>query len=251
MVLPPITKQQQTILLLLYRFRFLNRIHIQTLLHHKTFNRINVWLKDLTGKNYIAKIADIESKINIIPSKYYLSVNGIRHLKTQPTSEIKYLSKLYRESKRSEAFINQCLFIADIYIYLSKKYTSDFSFYTQSDYSLHGLIKELFPLFVFRKRGNEPYFLVEIFREKPPKKAYIPRLEKYIQFATKGQWTMQELQPKILLICPDSKLRKAIYRETKNLLIDENTDNLEVFITTKDQIENKSIESEIWEKIEQ
>jgi len=252
MVLPPITKQQQTILLLLYRFRFLNRIHIQTLLNHKTFNRINVWLKDLTEKNYIGKIVDTESKINIIPSKYYLSVNAIRYLKTQPNCELKYLSKLYRENKRSEAFIDQCLFIADIYIYLSKKYTTDCAFYTQSDYSLHGLIKELFPLFVFRKKEDEPYYVVEIFKENMPrKKAIRPRIEKYIQFFSQDRWLQNELPPKILFICPDIKMKNIVNKDTKQILDDEDVKDLSIYVTTSDQIRTQNIEGEIWEQIEE
>ena len=254
MVLPPITEQQQQILLLLYRFRFLNRIHIQTLLHHKTFNRVNVWLKDLTEKNYIGKIVDTESKINIIPTKYYLSVNGIRYLKSQPNCEIKYLSKIYRESKRSEAFINQCLFIADIYIYLSEKYkqTEGFVFYTQSEYSLHGIIKELFPLFVFRKSVDEPYYVAEIFKENiPRKKAIRPRIERYIQFFSQGKWLQNELPPKIFFICPDAKMRNIVYKDTKQILDDEDAQNLSIFVTTKDQIQKQSIEGEIWEQVKE
>lgn len=254
MVLPPITTLQQKILLLLYRFRFLDRKQIQTLLHHKTFNRINVWLKDLTEKKYIGRIVDTESKINIVPAKYYLSVNGIRHLKSQSDCEIKYLSKLYRESKRSEAFINQCLFIADIYLYLQKKYahTTGFSFYTQSEYSLHGLIKELFPLFVFRKRGDEPYYVAEIFKENMPrKKAIRPRIERYIEFFSQDKWLQNELPPKILFICPDTKMKSIVIKDTKQILDNEDVQGLSIYATTKEQIQKQNIEDEIWEKVEE
>lgn len=251
MELPPITQKQKQILLLLYRFRFLDRKQIQTLLNHKTFNRVNTWLKDLTEKDYIKRILDTESKINVNPAKYYLSKKAIRLLRELPECEPAYLTKLYREHKRTKAFIDQSLFIADIYLYLFNKYKSSkgFSFYTQSEYSLNGLIKEVFPLFVFRKHGKEPYFLAEIFREGTPKRAYIPKIEKYIQFASNSLWLNQEQQPKILLICPDSKLKKSIYRETRNLLADE-SDDLEIFITTKNQIETSSVEGEIWKRVE-
>ena len=40
MKLPKITTKQEEILALLYRYRFLNRIQIQTLMHHKDHKTI-------------------------------------------------------------------------------------------------------------------------------------------------------------------------------------------------------------------
>ncbi len=48
-----ITKKQETIISLLFRFRFLDRAQIQKFLNHKDEARINEWLKDLTEKEYI------------------------------------------------------------------------------------------------------------------------------------------------------------------------------------------------------
>ena len=52
MTIPYITPKQQEIPKLIYKFRFLNRIQIQTLLNHKDKRRINSWLKDLSEKEY-------------------------------------------------------------------------------------------------------------------------------------------------------------------------------------------------------
>ena len=51
----PLHARQKEILYTLYRFRFLNRIHIQRLLHHKQFNRIIAWLNNLTTTGYIKR----------------------------------------------------------------------------------------------------------------------------------------------------------------------------------------------------
>ena len=50
MTIPYIAAKQQEIPKLIYKFRFLNRIQIQTLLNHKDKRRINSWLKDLSEK---------------------------------------------------------------------------------------------------------------------------------------------------------------------------------------------------------
>ncbi|MDA1317406.1 MAG: hypothetical protein O3B87_05310 [bacterium] len=64
MLLPTITNKQKEILHYLYRFRFLNRIQIQSLLNHKDPKNTNVWLKDLTTKNYTGKIFERTPGIN-------------------------------------------------------------------------------------------------------------------------------------------------------------------------------------------
>jgi hypothetical protein len=56
MTIPYITPKQQEIPKLIYKFRFLNRIQIQTLLNHKYHKRIIDWLNDLVGKEYLEKL---------------------------------------------------------------------------------------------------------------------------------------------------------------------------------------------------
>ncbi len=251
MSLPPITTQQQNILLLLYRFRFLNRIQIQTILKHKTFNRINTWLKDLTQKGYTGRILHSQSNINTIPATYYLDKNAIKLLNTKPQCEKKYLRKIYKESTRSEEFINQCSFIADIYIGLVNKYKNSkaFAFYTQSDFSVNGIIKEIFPLFIFRKDLTKPYYVVEIFKVKLPRFAIRSRISRYISFFTKSEWAKNELPPNILFICPNKQIEDYVLKFTKKVLNEEDS-SLSIYVSTGLQVRTQGIEGEIWGKVD-
>lgn len=251
MTLPHITTKQQEILLLLYKFRFLNRPQIQTLLHHKNTKNINTWLQDLTQKNYLGKIINNTTKLNTTPYKYYISTNGIKFLKTQSICKGEYLTKLYKETKRSEQFIDRCLFIANIYLYLHQKYenTPGFAFYTQSDYTPSGIIKEIFPHCVFRKKENQPYFVVELFADTMPRFAIRTRIALYTTFFVQEGWTKNEQLPNILFICPDQKMEKYMIKFT-NKIYQEESMRLNIFVTTKDQVAKQSIEGEIWKKIE-
>ncbi len=133
MIHTTITNKQKEILLLLYKFRFLNRRHIQTLLKHKTPITINNWLKDLTEKQYISRIFKRSWTENNVPAKYYISLQGIRFLKMQPDCKKEYLRKLYREKDRSQTFIDHCLYIADTYLSFldtTKESLSPYQFYT-------------------------------------------------------------------------------------------------------------------------
>lgn len=252
MILPSITKKQQAIILLLYKFRFLNRIQIQTLLGHKQFNGINVWLKDLTAKEYTGKKVDTSSKIHITPTTYFLELNGIGFMKKQPSCEPRYLKKLYKEESRSEEFINRCLFIADMYIDLWQTYknTSSFTFYTPSDYSLDGIIREISPHCVFRKEEGKPYYVIELFSDTIPRFAIRKRVTQYIRFFTKGDWVKNEQLPNILFICPDSKIENYIYRFAQKVLKEESITDLAVYLSTKEQVTQHGIEGETWQQVE-
>lgn len=120
--LPAITPKQQEILKLLYKYRFLNRTQIQTLLKHKDKRRIITWLKDLREKEYIDWQYDPTNFIaKSRPAIYYLSLNGIRHLRSlnkYPTDELR---KRYKESTRTQVFIDRSLLIADCCIALIAK----------------------------------------------------------------------------------------------------------------------------------
>jgi len=77
---PKITPKQQEILQRLYRYRFLNRIQIQQMMGHRDYKTINLWLKDLTQKQYVERIYSTHFLEKTKPAIYYLGINGIRFL---------------------------------------------------------------------------------------------------------------------------------------------------------------------------
>ncbi len=252
MLLPHITKKQQEILLLLYKFRFLTRPQIQTLLHHKNPRRVNDWLPDLMTKKYVERILDNKHKINNVPAIYFIAENGIRFLKTLPQCEIHYINRLYTDTKKSEGFATQCILIGNIYIALLEKYgvNQGFAFYTRSDYSWNGIIKEIFPYFVFRRDEGEPLYVAEIFHEKAPRRrALLPRIQQYIEFFTQEKWLQHEQLPNLLFICPNDKKYRTICKTTQQILNEEEITDLRIFTTIQNQIQELGITADIWNQI--
>lgn len=252
MTIAQITKKQEQILLLIYRFRFLTRIHLQTILHHKDEKRINEWLKDLTQKQYLGRILKKQERISNTPAIYHLGLNGIRFIKTQSVCEPTYTRKLYTESGRSATFISQCLLITDIYISLSTKYedSPNFAFYTPTDFSREGIIKEISPHFVFRKGEDTSYSVVEIFGDKIPRRALRSRIERYITFFTKGEWIKAESPPNILFICPTVGIELYAIKHVREILTEENISNLRIYSAINDHVKNLGIQAEIWNEVE-
>src|SRR3990172_8514870 len=113
MQLPTVTAKQLEILILLYRYRFLNRNHIQHFLHHKEPRRIKSWLKELTDKHILGRHYSRTLGENTKPAVYYLSTKSRHILKDHPEVNHKLLSRVYRERLRSQRFIEHCLLLAD------------------------------------------------------------------------------------------------------------------------------------------
>ena len=74
MTIPYITKKQQEIPLLTYRFRFINSLQIQKFMGHKGKRRTNSWLKDLIEKEYLERIYD--------PKKFVIRLVGMPDIET-------------------------------------------------------------------------------------------------------------------------------------------------------------------------
>ena len=97
--------RQKEILHLLLKFRFLNRIQIQALLHHKQFNRVIVWLNDLTEKGYLVRFYD--RKIASLPAVYCLSNAGRKYFKfslAYKNIHPALLNRIWRERNASAQF---------------------------------------------------------------------------------------------------------------------------------------------------
>lgn len=121
--LPKLTKKQQAILKLLYKYRSLNRIQIQAFLGHKDPKTINLWLKDLRAKGYVEWIYSMHFAEKTKPAIYYLALNGVRYLRTLtkknededgtavmlPLYPPEELRKRYKEPTRSKTYIDRCV----------------------------------------------------------------------------------------------------------------------------------------------
>lgn len=156
--LPKLTKKQQEILKLLYRFRFLNRIQIQAFLGHKDPKTINLWLRDLRAKGYVEWIYSTHFAEKTKPAIYYLALNGVRHLRTLgrkskndgdeleivPAYPPEELRKRYKEPTRSQTYIDRCVLIAECCLALECEDDADevkgeklrYYYQTEADYLL-------------------------------------------------------------------------------------------------------------------
>lgn len=218
MNLPKTTNKQQEILKLLYTYRYLNRIQIQTLLHHKSHKTISVWLQDLREKQYVEWIYSTDFEKKTKPAIYYLGINGVRYLKSTgdyPTAEIR---KRYYDSGRSESFISHSMAVADICIELEQKSSENVRYvaHTAADYAIPKCDfyfltnkKHVHPDMCYTKQeasGTKTY-LVELLDATLPRYRVKRRLKVYVDYVDWGFKKWKELsgkteRPIVLFICP-------------------------------------------------
>lgn len=256
--LAKITTKQEEILKLLYSYRFLNRIQIQTLMNHKDKRRVGAWLKDLREKQYISWIYSTDFLEKTKPAIYYLGINGIRHLTTLereltdpetnetqivPAYPITELRKRYREKERSPGFIARSILVADACVTLMQKTSQNtqYDLYIEADYidktsDYHFLAEDeyLRPNLCIVKwqhasnqhdenEGSRTNYLLEIFDSTLPRYRLKARLKYYTNYLINDDWGSGDNNPSPILLLVIPTLADLIYakRRVKRLLLNE------------------------------
>jgi hypothetical protein len=251
-----ITKKQKEIINYLYKFRFLNTHQIQKLLNHKNSNGILVWIKDLINKKYINRKYERNSfENNTKPAIYYLGTKARLFLKNEKNLNFGQLEYIYSENRRHTKFIDHCLFISDVYLYLlsQKEDSEDLKFFTKGELIGYEYFPQPLPdAFIAVKGQNvtKRYFL-DSFDEYIPPFALRQRVKKYLEYAENSNWnenTDSAPLPTVLIICPTESLKTHISIYAKSLLEKTYEDKVSLFLTTKARINN--IDKDLWQKVE-
>lgn len=242
-------------------------------MNHKDYKTINMWLKDLREKDYVTWIYSTDFTEKTKPAIYYLGINGIRLLKTKNYS-IDELRKRYRESTRSQTYIDRCLLLADCRISLKKanqanaaqpKYSNIryfceleaeyqdgyYKFITESD-----LVK---PHMCFCKDNyetneavTEQSYMLEVFDATLPRYRVRKRLKNYIEYLEDEEWqsdTENENPPIALFVCATKADLIYCKRATKKLLEDSYEDGIRMRFTTADKLRAFGVLGKIWEEV--
>jgi hypothetical protein len=259
MTLPKITNKQQEILTLLYRFRFLNRIQIQSLLNHKDYKTINTWLKDLNEKDYIQRIYSTKyGEINK-PAIYYVSLNGIKYLKTLDECSTEQIRKLHREKERSSSFIDQSIFIAGVCLELREKSEATYTLTTNSDFanhnSLYHFLTGLNPNLAIAKKDKKKgistkYYILENIQPTLPRHSIRKRIKSYFDFYFSNEWeeNISKKFPVILIICPTLSSLINVKIITKKLISEDDLgEDIDIRFAVLDEVKKYGIDGEVWE----
>ena len=254
--------RQEEILLYLYRFRFLHRSQIQHLLGHKQFNRIIVWLNQLTSEGYIhryynPKTVTIAAQYSLgLKSRKYLLQKSEEKEKGTITIHPKLLNRIWREHTLSDQFHIHCLFLADVCLSLVSLVTKTHAtvyFFTKTDLYGYDYILDPHPdayIAIKERNGKTKRYFLDIFDPLPPRMILRRRINQYVDYYDDNTWqeTTNHPFPQILLICPDERSKRYLYRYIQKTL--EYSD-IEFFLTTRELVKTKGMCREVLEKVEE
>ena len=249
--------RQINILILLYKYRFLNRIQIQKLLNHKQFNRVIIWLNEMTGKKYLKRY--YSKRLAPYPAVYSLGVKGrkyLKEIKDKKGIQTPLLDRVWKEYTYSESFRNHCLFLADIYISLLSlvnKTKAKLTFYTKTELTnmQYLILPEPDAYFSIRERtGLSKGYFLDIFNYYSRDKWLVKRAHQYFNYFSKEYWQDYNSNPfpEIVLVCPDNSRKGLLERVIKKGLKGE--ENLTFYLTTWSDIKHQGMNRQVLHKVE-
>lgn len=247
----------ETILILIYRFRYLSSTQIQTLLNQKYKENIRIWLNYLTNNKYIYNF--FNPKFARIPAvfcldnkarKYFMEHRELKDIKLQQ------LSRVYKEKKLSQTFQKHCLFLAGIYLSLlslTKKTKATLNFYTKVDlYGYESLISPppdaYFSIFEIDK-SSKRYFL-DIFDEPSQPRDIRRRVGQYIKYFRSNEWQNNNKNPfpLIIFVFFDNRsknyLKFYIKKQPSFKLVD-----LQIYVSTWAEIQKNGVCRQVLHKV--
>ncbi|MGI8420048.1 MAG: hypothetical protein ACR2LN_05400 [Candidatus Levyibacteriota bacterium] len=258
-----LTKKQQAIVTLIPRFRFLDRTHIQSFMHHKEKQRINKWLKVLTTEGYLRRIyEDTIIGKNRRPALFSLDTHGIRLVNNLGIYDSSFLRKFYFEKERSETFIQHCLLLATICCGLEKKNSEivQYEYATQSDLSAienpFRILKqaEVSLDLVFskkEKRKKIKYFLLTLIDRTLPKYRIRNRIRQFQTYYFSNEWenSADTRFPTLLIVCETKAQMIYTKRYMKQLFQDSLPKDLSFHFSTAQEVMDQGVTGAIWETI--
>ena len=246
-----ISIKQTQILILLYRFRFLNTNQIQKFLSHKNPRTAQILLSDLVQKQYVySNYQRTKFWRNTKPSIFHLLPKAIKILRKQENYDKLSFKNIYDERKRSNGFIHNSLFIADLYLDTKEiNGNPNSQFFTKVELKGYRAFPNPLPeaYIAIKEKNKTKRYLVLLLEEKAPLYAYRYKIKKYLDFAQEDTWkesTHGASFPSIYIICPDYRRKRFVKR-----FIEENYPIKPFFLTTKKQVRLSGMFSKIWDKI--
>ncbi len=250
-----ITPKQLEILLLLYRFRFLNRHQLQHFLNHKDPKRLNTWLKHLTTHKIIGRHYSTKLKENTKPAIYYLTTGAKQILSAQPTVQESQLKRVYREKLRSLRLQEHCLFLADFYLLLEQYATTQqatLHYFSATDLVTHHYLPKRQPdayIALTDAATTRRYFVLSI---DPGTPRFMIRslITHYLEYLSASTWQKQtgNPNPSILIICPDDTFQTFVHQFGSQAL-EEELSEAQLFTGLKDDILSRGLKPDTWHLI--
>lgn len=249
--------------ILLYTYRFLTRLQLQQLFRHKDKKQINLWIKRLANEKYIDRDYTNKFGENTKPAVCYLSINGIKYLRSLGTIDTDHLKRYNREKKKSLSFRNQCISIADLALqFLSEERSNPEKSYviqTRALYQQNALLTHLSPdLFITYSKEKKlvKQYALYLFNSQLPRFAIRGSIRQILTCFEQNDWLLSTFPifPTLLIVCPDTNLVEYLSRFIPKTIEEEAiahdpTHPLTFQLTTMQDMKKKGIFTNVWKTL--
>lgn len=250
--LPPITKQQYQLILLILKFRYTTSDLTSKYFNHKDNKTAKDWLRDLTEKGYL----NIIKKPKDITAPYiYCLAQKTRHLvKNEKTLNINMSNYFYREKNRSDEFININLMLLNLYIKLKNnlKENEQLHFYNKHEIkNFKEFPKDADAYIALQKKTiTKRYFVDYLTGKKNSEKSFKFNIHKYFKYFSDGSWQAfyDKKLPDIVIITDNERRRNHAFHYCLAKL-NKSFEEFNIYLTTKDHIRFNQDISKLWMKV--
>lgn len=252
-----LTIKQLEILKLIYKFRFLNRTQLQSILNHKQKQKIIIWLNKLTEQKYLKRYFD--KKLATIPAAYSLGSTVRKYyLKEKPKDiNLTILDRVWRESGSTQKFKKHWMLVADIYISLLNLIRKDnkgkLTFFSKTD--LKGVQYLILPepdaYFTLEDpTGLIKRYFLDIFDDLTPRMILRKRIKQYFSYFEKNYWQehMKHDFPEIIIVCPDQTSKNYLNSFIRRTLNDTQV-NLSFYLALRSDIQINGLNRGVLQKV--
>lgn len=236
-----LTAQQQRVLKLLFKFRF---VSTQLLAQVIGIRRESVYqvLEYLVGKGLVTKVYKNEFRIDRKPAYYYLNKTGVTTVRKLMDAKESAVHTLYKNDDASEEFIEHCLKLMHLYTDLMQHLPKDTDIFTKTEINRFEQFPKTRPdLYIRTPEGKEA--IVVLVDEKP---LYITRkrLDEIITHSEDEGWDGD--YPRICFVLKDGGQKNGFLYTTNKKLESMGMDEGELYILATSLKTVRDGASNIW-----
>lgn len=208
-----LSKQQQRILLLVYKFRFVTTILLSKLLEIHRYSVYEV-LEKLVEKKLLIKVHKNSWRIDRRPAYYYLSKTGVTNVRRLLEVEDNAVNTLYNDARATPGFIQECLTVLACYISIKQQMPQETTIRTKTEINRFKIFPKQRPELYIKTPGGKEAFILIV----PDKLPYFvnKRRDEYIDHSEEEGWKGR--YPAMAFVLKDNSSKLGfLYKAQKKL----------------------------------
>jgi hypothetical protein len=248
--------KQELLLLDIYKFRFVTSALLAEYKGLSNYSVVNKALKILVERGYLTKQYDSSYKLKGKAARYYLTTQGIRHIrKAQDNVEEKVLRSYYKNKTMTDEFVDHTIATFKVHNELSRTYQDKLRFVTRQRMARFDYVPRPLPdLFCSTTKKDEDKnvrYFVEIF-DNNLSFLHKKRMKLLLEHYDEDEWQTETKTPYpiLLLVLPDVRTEKRLNKHVTRTLEEEtylDEDDIQIFTTTMEALKNSTDDNKaIW-----